>query len=41
MNNKLTNKTNVAKNKIKISKTPVYYQIQAYNFNIIPLYEIL
>lgn len=39
--NKLTNKSNAVKNKIKISKTPVYYQIQAYNFNIIPLYEIL
>lgn len=41
IHNELTNKTNAAKNKIKISKIPVYYQIQYFNFTIIPLYEIL
>ena len=37
----LTNKTNAKKNKLKISELPVAYQIQQFNFSIIPLYKII
>ena len=37
----LTNKTNAKKNKLKISELPVAYQIQQFNFNIVPLYKII
>lgn len=37
----LTNKTNAIKNKLKISDVPVAYQIQQFDFRIIPLYKIL
>lgn len=40
VDSKLTNKSNAIKNKIKISEEPVAYQIQKFNFRIIPLYEI-
>lgn len=38
---KITNKTNAKKNKLKISEKPVAYTIQKFDFRIILLYEIL
>lgn len=38
---KLTTKTNAIKKKLKISEVPVAYQIQKFDFRIIPLYRIL
>ena len=37
----LTNKTNAIKNNLKTSEIPVAYQIQQFDFRIIPLYKIL
>ena len=38
---RLTNKTNAIKKKLKIAAAPVAYQIQKFDFRIIPLYRIL